>query len=143
MIAGWPFGVVENVPYLALREVLVSWENHVVVHEEYAREMGARTRALIAAYYAADVEPVRRLKDDYGVTHLLVDRRHYEGEVQWYFEPFASELVEARAALTGEPEVLRQAGHAAVMSSGPWLLLDLHRLEGGSAPRGGRTPEGS
>jgi hypothetical protein len=52
-------------------------------------------------------------------------------------------MADARAALAGEPEVLRQAAAAAIMDHGPWLLLDLAHLEGDSAAGGGEHAGGS
>lgn len=129
-VAGWPTGPVENIPYLARRHVLLNYETHQVLHRGYATEMRRRMRALIAACYAGDPAPVRRLRDEFGVTHLLVDRRQFEGtSPPWYFAPFADETREAMQELETPAWVLDHAAQLAVAETDHYVLLELDRVQ--------------
>jgi hypothetical protein len=75
--------------------------------------MRGRAYALIDAMYARDLEPLRRLAEDYGVTHLLIDRRHFNANhPPRYFAPFTNAI---HKALSGDskcfivPKLIDQA----------------------------------
>jgi hypothetical protein len=90
--------------------------------------MRRRMQALIDAYFANDAVPLRRLREEFGVTHLLVDREHYGRHPPRYFEPFDAMIAAAIGKLRAEPETLRQAPAAEVFEAGSFLLLDLSRV---------------
>ncbi|HVR20233.1 MAG TPA: hypothetical protein VMS65_11070, partial [Polyangiaceae bacterium] len=94
VIAGWPGFAIDSVPYLSQRTAFLTRETHMPFHRRYAELMRERMRALIAAYFASGPEPLRTLHRRYGVTHVLVDRRHFHAPPP-YFAPFD---VETRAA---------------------------------------------
>jgi hypothetical protein len=73
LIAGWPGHAIDNVPYISARRILMSFETHLPFHEAYVRELRRRMTLLTDAYFATDVSPVLRLRDELGVTHLIVD----------------------------------------------------------------------
>ncbi|MEE8156492.1 MAG: hypothetical protein V3T53_16170 [Phycisphaerales bacterium] len=55
----------------------------------YTLEMRRRMTAIICAYFASGPGPLMKLRDEFGVTHLIVDRRHYQkGANLSFFEPF-------------------------------------------------------
>ena len=130
LIAGWPTDV-DNVPYLSRRQAFVSFELHQTLHQSYADEMRRRMRALIDAYFAADQRALLRLRDEFGVTHLVFQQNRLE-EPPTYFRPFS---VWARKAFNEGRgrgfEIPRQLDAATVFSDGPFIVLDLRRL---SAP---------
>jgi hypothetical protein len=129
LIAGWPAGAIDNVPYFAERPVLVSIESHVAFHEQYALEMRRRCEAIFDAYFATDPAPLKRLRDEFGVTHLIVNRSYFRDRKPVYFEPFTGGIERRIAALGArEPEVLRQAAAAGVFEQGDILVLDLRRI---------------
>jgi hypothetical protein len=128
LIAGWPEGVMDNVPYVSARKILVGFEIHQAYHERYVREMRRRMEAFIDAYFSTDIGPLRRLRDDFGVTHLLVDRDHYLGEPPHYFKPFDTMVESAARRLQGRPETLRQVPASAVIEVGRFVVLDLSRV---------------
>ncbi|MBU1909581.1 MAG: hypothetical protein KJ726_06020 [Verrucomicrobia bacterium] len=129
LIAGWPQGVMNNVPWLCRRSVLLNWESHEAIHQRYADEMRRRMNALVAAYFATSLEPLARLRAEWGVTHLLVQLSHYKEVPPVYFEPFSSEIEAAHAALRERgSEVRRQADRCAVYRDEDFVLLDLTRL---------------
>jgi len=129
MIAAWPSGVVDNIPYAAHRQVLVNFECHQAFHVKYALEMRRRTEAIIAAYFANSPGPLEALRDKYRVTHLLIDLEHFQGKPPQYFKPF-DELIKRVAAQHegGGYEVLRQAEHGIRMHDGHHVLIELDRV---------------
>ncbi|HEX2121106.1 MAG TPA: hypothetical protein VHL59_05625 [Thermoanaerobaculia bacterium] len=129
LLAGWPAGPVDNVPYLSRKPALVTYETHAALHAGALDVMRARMLALIDAYFASSPEPLIRLRESFGVTHLLVDRRHFAGVPARYFAPFDRATAAAVRKLGDQQAVvLRQARHAAVFEYGPYVLLDLERL---------------
>jgi hypothetical protein len=128
LIAGWPRGAMEDVPYVTGRRAFVTFETHATFHRGYADDMRQRTNALIDAYFATDVEPLRRLRDQHGVTHLVIDRTHYVTAPPVYFAPFDA-MIPPRyeAAQRDGVEALRQTG-AIVHDDGTYVVLELARL---------------
>jgi hypothetical protein len=91
--------------------------------------MRARMRALIAAYYASDPEPLRALRQRHRVTHLIVDRRHFD-EPPPYFAPFDTEARAAFAAGRAKGfELERALARGETSEVGGFVLVDLSRLE--------------
>lgn len=126
MVAGWPAGPVENVPYLSHKRALLTYETHQALHTAATELQRARMFALIDAYFATSPEPLRRLRDSWGVTHLIVDRRHFGGPPPRYFAPFEAAIATAVQGMQGKPpEVSR---HAPVFALGPYAVLDLRRV---------------
>ena len=127
-------GVIDNVPYLLRRRVLVSFETHQPQYAGYVLSMRRRAQALFAAYFATTPEPILELRDRHGVTHLLIDYRALERPPR-YFAPFDDDVERAVAAARGRGfEVLRQAATAAVHRDSRYLLLDLSRIEATARP---------
>ena len=148
-VAGWPAGLMDDLPYLARRSALVTFETHQAFHAGYVLEMRRRVEALIDAYYATEPAPLERLRDEFGVTHLVADARHRDAPPA-YFEPFRARLDhrvrESRAgAGAGSWELERQREHAAVFEAPPHFVLDLSRLRGtdGGASSRGDAAEGA
>lgn len=128
IIAGWPHETVDTIPYLSERRILIGYETHQAFHKRYVDEMRRRMRALIDAYFAADVAPLLRLRCEFGVTHLLVDRRYYQGTPPTYFKPFDAMIADAVRHAPPRPVALEQPVTATVFDDGTLLLLDLSRL---------------
>jgi hypothetical protein len=129
LIAGWPNGIVQNVPYLSARSVLLTEETHLVFHRAYADEMRRRIRALLDAYFATGPGPLLQLRDRFGVNYFVIDRSHYEGDRAAYFKPFDQWIEKAYADLGSfHPEVVRQIPAAEIFSEGSLVVLDLRRL---------------
>jgi hypothetical protein len=129
LIAGWPGDHVDAVPYFARRGALVTRERHLAFHRGYVEEMRRRTRALIAAVFAPDTGPLRRLRDEWGVTHLVLDLGYYGPRPPTYFEPFRGEVPAAiTTGWAGGFEVLRQLPRLMVFRDGPLVVLELARL---------------
>jgi len=97
-------------------------------HRQYAELMRDRMSALIAAYFASDPEPIRTLRRRHGVTHLIVDRRHFDA-APLYFAPFG---MEARTMFAlAKPkgfELGRVVARGGAIETGGLLLVDLSRI---------------
>ncbi len=135
LVAGWPDGIIDSVPYLARHRAFLTYETHQAFHRGYLDEMRRRMRALIDAVFATDPAPLVHLRDDWGVTHLIVDGRYYGPSPPTYFKPFDAWI---RAAVeqgrVAGFEVPRQIEAATVFSQGTLAVLDLRQLV---APRSG------
>lgn len=129
VIAGWPGSAIDNVPYVARRTAFITFETHQVFHQQYADVMRERMRALIEATLATSVEPLIRLRDEHGVTHMLVYLPQLrEGRLP-YFKPFDEWVSEARNASDGKPLALQELVDAhAVYRDGGYALVDLREL---------------
>jgi hypothetical protein len=132
LIAGWPRGAIENVPYASRRTALLTYETHQAFHQRYADEMRQRMRAIIDATLATSNEPLLRLRNEHGVTHILVYLPHLDGARLAYFKPFDGWIEEARRASTGKPLLLQSlADEHAVYRDDSYALVDLRAI---SAP---------
>jgi hypothetical protein len=128
VVAGWPGFAIDNVPYLARRTAFVTRETHMPFHRRYTELMRERMRALVAAYFASDPEPIRALHRRYGVTHLLVDRRHFDAPPP-YFAPFDAEARALYAAKKPKGfELQRIALRGEAVETGGVSLVDLSRF---------------
>jgi hypothetical protein len=127
VIAGWPMDV-DNVPYLSRRQAFITFELHQTLHQDYADEMRRRMRALIDAYLATDQRALVRLRDEFGVTHLIFQQSRLENP-PFYFRPFSAWIRKAFNDGVGKGfEIPRQVDAATVFSDGPFVVLDLRRL---------------
>lgn len=128
VIASWPRGIASMVPLFTARSVLVFEEGHQIFHQDFLLEMRKRTRAIIAAYAATDITPVKHLRDTYRVSHILLNPRHLTRTPD-YFAPFDQEMEDARAAVQGQPLILAELGQSkAVFSSKDYILIDIRDL---------------
>ncbi len=129
LVAGWPGGIIDSVPYVSRRPAFLTFETHQAFHAGYLDELRRRTRALIDAVFAVDPGPLFRLRDEWGVTHLIIDRGHYGASPPTYFKPFDdwTRAAVARGQMAGF-EVPRQLLAATVFTEGTLAVLDLRRL---------------
>jgi hypothetical protein len=130
VIAGWPGGPLNSIPYLSRRAVLLNRETHQAFHTDFTLEQRRRMDALIDAYFGTSIEPLVALRDRFGVTHMLIDWRHFEAgtTAPTYFEPFGGRLLGVVQRAEGQFELPRQVQHGQVLNS-RFVLLDLHRLQ--------------
>lgn len=126
LIAGWPDSrVINTLPYMTARRVLVSKESSLAYHRNYVHETRRRTRALFEAYFATNVAPWRALRERWNVTHLIVKTDIYEDQDIDYYLPYERWIRQARAAAgTNGMETLRRRA-AAVYDDGKSFVLDL------------------
>jgi hypothetical protein len=129
VIAGWPLTAIENVPYVSRRTALLTFETHQAFHQQYADEMRERMHALIDATLATTDEPLVRLRDEYGVTHMLVYLPHLAGGRLEYFQPFDPWIAEARRARADKRLSLQNlVDNHAIYRDGYYALVDLGEL---------------
>ena len=138
LIAGLPDALMDNVPYVSRRQVLVTYETHQVFHTRYVQEMRRRVRAVVAATFAADYAPIASLRDKFHVTHLVVNRAHYGTAPPRYFAQFGRELRKAYASCADHSCIIAKGVPAAeVFQQGTIVVLDLSKLpppESGGVP---------
>ncbi len=128
LIAGWPDGLMDNIPYLCRRRVLISQELHIAFHRRYLLEMRRRMTALVDAYYASDPAPLIRLREEFGVTHLVLDASDY-AEPPVYFKPYNAYIINAFEHLAeGALEARTQMDRAVIFADGPVVVVDLSRI---------------
>ena len=128
MIAAMPSETVDSIPYLARRSAFVTRETHMPFHAAYADLMRRRTRALVSAYFSPSVDELARFSRQWGVTHVLFDRRH-ASERPTYFAPFDADIAQAFDAGKAEGFApLKLPPSATVFELGPYVLLDVTRL---------------
>lgn len=129
VVAGWPDGAMDNIPWLTRRSVFLNRESHEVLHRAYADEMRRRMNLFTDAYFAVQPEPLLRLRDEAGVTHLLLERKHFNQNAPTYFEPFNSGIASAHARMREQGSAaLRYEATAAVYRDDAFVLLDLSKL---------------
>ena len=138
LVAAWPEGPIDNVPYACRRQVLLSRELHQAFQVGFVTEARSRMAALIDAYFATSPEPLLRLRDEFGVTHLLVHLPHLRGTPPRYFHPFDPWIDDAVARAAGRGYLaLRLIPEHATFVGGEDVILDLRdlaRLDGAPAP---------
>jgi hypothetical protein len=129
VVAGWPVGAMNTIALATRRTPFLTRETHYPYHTEMTLLMRKRMRALIAAYFATDVAPLRRLRDEFGVTHLLLEWSRVNAASLSYFRPFNSDIERAKSAVGGRPlAVLGSEPLTGVFRDGKYGLFDLSRL---------------
>lgn len=137
LIAGHP-ETMDNVLTFARRNVLASYELSHPWSKGYWQRLEPRLRALFTAYYAADPAAIRRLAAEYGVTHLVVDRRHFSPEFlagHPFFSPF-DQFIRRAAAHPGPFAALTGEGFPRTEVDAHRFILDLREAVKGSPPAG-------
>jgi hypothetical protein len=130
VVAGWPKGLMNAVPYAGRRPALLTHECHQAFHKGYVEEMRRRMGGLIDAYFATSPEPILRLREEFGVTHLLIERSHFGRRPPGYFRPFGAQINARREEARGKKyELPKQIRSAGVFSLGDYVLLDLSKIQ--------------
>jgi hypothetical protein len=129
VVAGWPYTAIENVPYVSRRSALLTFETHQAFHKQYADEMRKRMRALVDATLATSDEPLVRLREGHGVTHMLVYLPHLSGQPLRYFKPFNLWIADAHQRRAGNPLLLNElVRDHAIYRDGGYAIVDLGEL---------------
>lgn len=133
LVAGWPDNAMDDLPIYTRRAVLADDEMAQPMYVGYYDEVRQRLQDSVRAYYAFDAgDPVfRRLRERWGVTHFLVEKRVYHPvRPPLIIEPFralARNLYDAsdreRHLLFAPPPASRVYEDALV------ILVDLSRLD--------------
>ncbi len=132
IIAGWPLGEMSKMEYATRRNVFLTGDVHQVLYLDCLKTMRERMDAMFDAYLSTDAAPLRRLRDDFGVTHLLVELRHFTDPAHGpeYFAPWRDRIAPRLAAIKGQEFLMSPSLHqkAAVYNRNGLILLDLARL---------------
>lgn len=132
LIAGWPAGEIRNVEYVTRRNVFLTAASHHVLHLTYMKNMRERMNAVFDAYFSTDAAPLYRLRDRFGVTHLIVETRDFTDAQHppEYFAPWRSRIGPRLAAIKGKEYLLNEAlqKKAAIFNQNGFVLLDLAKL---------------
>jgi hypothetical protein len=131
VIAGFPLGPLENVPYLSARRVLTNYQLEMPFHRRFCDESRRRVRALFDAYFATDRAPLQHLSRAFGVTHLVIDPDHFGPVMPTYYRPFDVEVWKRYADSKGRAMVLELARDPKVSRKvGRFSIVDLRRALG-------------
>ena len=132
VIAGWPVGPIRKMEYITRRNAFLTGDLHQVLHLEFMKVMRQRMNAVFDAYLSTDATPLDRLRNEYGVTHLIVETRDFTDpkHAPEYFAPWASPIRQRLAEIKGKEFLLTPSLHerAAVFNRDGFLLIDLARL---------------
>lgn len=130
LIAGWPVGPLENVPYLARRSVLSNHQLQMPFHTRFTLEVRGRVTALLRAMLSPDPDALCRLQTEYGVTHLVFDRVDDPAHRVGYYRPFNVEIDRLRAALSARAPWLANLVNtsAQVTNLGRYAVVELGRV---------------
>jgi hypothetical protein len=132
VIAGWPLGPLRKVEYVTRRNVFLTGDLHQVLHLTFLQAMRNRMEAVFDAYLSAEPAPVFRLRDEFGVTHLVVEIRDFTDAEHppEYFAPWKSRIQPRLAEIKGREYLLDKSLHqkAALLNQDGLLLLDLAKL---------------
>jgi MFS family permease len=132
IIAGWPAAAIQNVEYVTRHNVFLTAATHHVLHLNYMKTMRERMNAMFDAYLSIDATPLYRLRQEFGVTHLLVDKRDYteSAHAPEYFAPWRERIAPRLAEIKGKEYLMNGAlqKKAAVFDQDGVILLDLAKL---------------
>jgi hypothetical protein len=130
VLAGFPGGPIENVPYSLRRQAFLTFELHQAFHTAFVDETRRRMRALVDAYFATSTEPLIRLRDEFGVTYLLVQKSHLKGSPPKYHAPYQRWIEDAQRRAAGKEFVALQLaeGHAQYADNN-YAIIDLRQIE--------------
>jgi len=128
VIGAFPHEINDTIPYLARRSVFLARETHMPFHVGYTDMLRGRARALFAAYFTPSVSELTRFRNEWGVTHLLLDLDDFKTRPT-YFAPFDADV--ARAFDRGRQQgfaALEVRARTSTFTHGRFVLLDLDRL---------------
>ncbi len=132
VIAGWPVGPLRKVEYVTRRNAFLTGDLHQVLHLNFLQAMRARMDAVFDAYFCTEAAPLYRLRDQFGVTHLIVETRDFTDPQHppEYFAPWHSRIAPRMAAIRGKEYLLSEGlqRQAAIFHQNGFVLLDLGKL---------------
>ncbi len=130
MIAGWPgFDALQVIPYVTQRQMLIIDFSYTLAHRNYMLEMRRRMLALDNAYFGKEKAPLLTLRDEFGVDYLIINSEQLLGEAPpTYTEPYSTDIARMWWGDDKPFYVLSLYDKAGVFRTGPWQVLDLHKL---------------
>jgi hypothetical protein len=125
-------------PLLTKRSALISHQMYQPYHTRMTRKMRERMRAVLNVYYqpeSPDLAALRKLRDDFRVTHFLLEKRLLERvPARPLFEPFRKDVRKRLATWKALPRSQRRLHNgdlvrrAAVYEDRNFALIELKKL---------------
>ena len=132
VIAGWPVGKLRKVEYATRRNAFLTGDLHQVLHLTFLKVMRERMDALFDAYLSTDAVPLYRLREEFGVTHLIVDTRDFTDpkHAPEYFAPWKSRIQPRLREIKGKEYLMDGPlqKQAVIFNQNGLMLLDLAKL---------------
>jgi hypothetical protein len=132
LIAGWPVGELQKVEYATRRNVFLTQDVHQVLHLNFVKTLRQRMDAMFEAYLSTDATPLYRLRQEFGVTHLLIETRHFSDPEHppEYFAPWRARIPSRLTAIKGNEYLMNEPLHqrTAIFNQDGIILLDLAKL---------------
>jgi hypothetical protein len=132
LITGWPVGQLRKVEYVTRRNVFFTGDVHQVLHVNFIEIMRKRMDALFEAYFSTEAAPLSRLRQEFGVTHLIVDARDFTDREHTpeYFSPWRARIKPRLAEIKGQEFLMNESLHekAAIFNQNGFILIDLAKL---------------
>lgn len=129
LIAGWPDGIIDDIPLFSRRRVLLSYETHLAFHEAYLRDKRAKAKAVIDAWLSPDGQALAFLRDHYGVTHFVIEKERRADRSLSYFRPFDQYIAAKRSSLAArERWIDAPRSESVVFENNDFIIIDLGKL---------------
>jgi hypothetical protein len=132
LIAGWPAGELQKVEYVSRRNAFLTQDVHQVLHLTFLKTMRQRMDAVFDAYLSTDATPLYRMRNEFGVTHLLVEKQHFTDPQRppSYFAPWRGRIQSRLAEIKGKEYLMNGSLHerAAIFNRQGLILLDLSKV---------------
>jgi len=130
LVAGWPEGFMDDVTTFTKRTAFITYQTYMPYNQRMTLEMRARAVAVIDAYYSPDLAPLRRLRDEFHVTHFVLEpsRLRKRGRL---FRPLNQQIAARAGALAAseqENALAGDLGDAVVYRDGHYELVELAKL---------------
>lgn len=144
LVTGWPGRELDFLPLFAQKEPLYDWEHAHPIYLDYYARVQERILDSIALSFATSRADVVRLRDRYGLTHLLVDTDlpAQTGDSPSVYQPYTDIGVIARRCCPPSAFVFHDPPESwIVFRRGDDLVIDLRRVEAdGAEPPAAAAP---
>lgn len=129
-VAGPP-RIADFIAPFARRVAYVSYEGGHPLYDAYYAEIARRMKRFGETYYGEDTEAIRRFAREERVTHLIIDRDHFDEDpthIPASFEPHNAALSRLKTLRSGGWLLQRPRTEWIVYEKGSLLVLDLTRI---------------
>lgn len=130
-LAVWPETMTDSIPLLSRKRILAGRENAQPVYVDYYSRMRDRLTDTVYLCLAADAHEAARIRDRYGLTHLLAPKRLYDDELRTpgIFEPFNAFASAYRKRMSPDSLYMAQPpAESVVYEDRLYALIDLRNL---------------
>lgn len=131
LLAGWPNNVLDDIPLFAHKEVLVNYEHAQPLYLGFYATISERIHDNLALIFAIDLETVLRIRDKYGLTHLVIGERilAQRGPTPNIFAPFNDQASTMRRRVPSESFVFHNApDDRQVYRDAHFIVFDLRAM---------------